>query len=1055
MGRLMLARMLVSGLPLLRELDLGIVRDLDRPRGLSCTVTVAAQDAEGYEAARHRWWRPRRQTQNPAATTTTSTTTTTTSLIDVLVGKFSAGLSSLSLAGRRGLAPMQVRKLALFEAASLVSLDLSHCALLSGGGGGGGGGGGNSTGDAELVCQALGTCVRLVRLNLCGAFAMSEPGEMLLLTGAAQRGGIGPAQMHTLSRRLRRLEALDIRRTPVTRTSLAVANQQDQEHNGVDEIKGEHNNENEEEDAESLCLNTVLVNCPALHTLRTDWRPSDRSLALLSQRPCHVSRLDLCLSNRAVARADGGGGRCRQQPRRGMHRPHGATPAGYAKLNQPRQIEAKEVEDESAVDDTSSWAESLVALRLGGLAGAPGAIADGTLSVTLSLATGLRVLHLRGCARVTGAAFSRLGEGRGIVAVFVAKRTSTRRRAKENDDSNTHVNTVLARIDSLPRAVRDRLVGGPRLRRGETYEYRLPQQLEATVDGPAASTASNSNGSGRDWQQWSAVDSGAMTQKQKRKLMRRRRRAAYEPPAAGVIGEHILAATGGKRGNDRHYIIGSIGASCLPGQSFPNVCANCHHKKELTDSDAAAGTDAEEQQRRHEQVAADAASELSAGYVASAPPSGTFESSATLLQSLQWRARAAAVPLLDVALVQLPLVEDGAVRTLLSRTPCLQRLRLVGLIQIVDPFSATGSHFAVGEDTNVAAALRSLRELELSDMGGCRASAGEALCAAVQENCSRQRRQPLLWRLRLEGLPMWPSVVLARILQSPAMRMLRELDVKRMSFDDRCLEALMTRASPRLCTLRLSELPVETRPRMSPAALATYVQRMTTLTQLEGPGFGDDGAEGGGNEGNAGLDAGEIESLEARQAARLIEEDRRHVCELRGEEYVPPEPQYVHYSKFRRHLKGRRLPLRLSCGDVADLCAVGGHVLVGEGAEGQGKNDNDHDHDDVLRNSHGEALPGVELQPSLHQSQFLASKNGGGGGNGGRPLGGSAAHLKLLKAKQRRRRRREVLDKANSLARRDAEAKAEAARQREAEGQTLMRKGGQARARRHRKQVKN
>ena len=127
MGRLLLARMLVSGLPLLRELDLGIVRDLDRPRGLTGTVTVAAQDAEGEEASqrqRRRRWQQQQQPQNPA-----ETITPTTSLVDVLVGKFSVGLSRLALSGRRGISPLQVRKLALFEAASLVSLDLSHCTL--------------------------------------------------------------------------------------------------------------------------------------------------------------------------------------------------------------------------------------------------------------------------------------------------------------------------------------------------------------------------------------------------------------------------------------------------------------------------------------------------------------------------------------------------------------------------------------------------------------------------------------------------------------------------------------------------------------------------------------------------------------------------------------------------------------------------------------------------------------------------------------------------------------------------------------------------------------
>ena len=155
----------------------------------------------------------------------------------------------------------------------------------------------------------------------------------------------------------------------------------------------------------------------------------------------------------------------RRQRRNQLLLSSGASTEDFAKMNHP-PISA------GLSPSVPSLAARVVSPKIGGQAGAAGAsrggLADDSLCITLALATNLTELRLRGCSRVSAASFDRMGEGRGLVALFVKQSRRRRHRAAV-------VNSAVCRIDAVPQSVRKNLVLGglSDLRRGESYEYKV------------------------------------------------------------------------------------------------------------------------------------------------------------------------------------------------------------------------------------------------------------------------------------------------------------------------------------------------------------------------------------------------------------------------------------------------------------------------------------------------------------------------------------------------------------------------------------------------------
>ena len=128
--RELLARMLVSSLPLLLHLDLSIeINACPITSDLSSNASKIVTLIERIEM--------------------------NSTFLDILSGKFAQGLSTLLLNGRRNLSSISVRRLLTFESQSLCVLGLNRCELT----------------DPSLILPAIGTCVRLTSLSLHDSFA--------------------------------------------------------------------------------------------------------------------------------------------------------------------------------------------------------------------------------------------------------------------------------------------------------------------------------------------------------------------------------------------------------------------------------------------------------------------------------------------------------------------------------------------------------------------------------------------------------------------------------------------------------------------------------------------------------------------------------------------------------------------------------------------------------------------------------------------------------------------------------------------------------------------
>ena len=346
-SRELLARILVSSLPLLLHLDLSLQiyvnKDRNQDQLIESNIVTTKEHIE-----------------QPGLAT----------FLDVLGGKFAKGLASLSLAGRRYLDSAALRRLLLFEARSLLSLSLNNCELKN----------------PSVVLSSVGTCVRLKKLSLRSAFSNST-------------SWIATEDMHELTRRLTKLTHLDVR--------------------GIQPVSGPD------------ALSCILVNCQALSTLKSEMKYDDTSLLLLSTLE-QLKTLNLC-SSRAFTGA----------------RIEGISVQGF----------------KDGINH--GIANHLESLSLGGSAG-PG-ICDASLAVTLSLATSLTTLQLNGCARISDVTFERVGEGRGLVGIFVSDSFKS---VQSTIDST---NSMISRIDSVPPSIMERLRGKyKRLHRGECYQYMVP-----------------------------------------------------------------------------------------------------------------------------------------------------------------------------------------------------------------------------------------------------------------------------------------------------------------------------------------------------------------------------------------------------------------------------------------------------------------------------------------------------------------------------------------------------------------------------------------------------
>ena len=158
---------------------------------------------------------------------------------------------------------------------------------------------------------------------------------------------------------------------------------------------------------------TLITNCQQLINFKTEWKCNDTALSYYSTLSS-LTHLSLC-----TRRAGTG------------IRNNGITSDGWKN------------------SFNHGLVESLQSLSIGG--GIGSGICDEAISVTLSLATALTSLSLSKCTRITDGSFIRMGEGRGLIGVFVSNSFKT--------CTIDTTNTTICRIDSIPEEIKNRLRG--------------------------------------------------------------------------------------------------------------------------------------------------------------------------------------------------------------------------------------------------------------------------------------------------------------------------------------------------------------------------------------------------------------------------------------------------------------------------------------------------------------------------------------------------------------------------------------------------------------------